>query len=164
MEKDWRRNEKGFFSEIEKEIEQMNELINRMMQSMGKEPQVYGFSMQVGPDGVPHFERFGNLIPLGKDSDVREPYTSSFIDEKNRQFNITSEMPGIKKEDIELNATEEEVIIKADSDNRKYYKFLKTPAAVDPESATAKYNNGILEVTLNFKDTKKQDGKSIKIE
>ena len=164
MERDWRRNEKGFFGEFEREIEQMNELINRMMQSMGKEPQVYGFSMQVGPDGVPHFERFGNLIPLGKESDVREPFTTSFMDEKNKQFNITAEMRGIKKEEIELNATEEEVIIKANNDARKYYKFLKTPCPVDPESAAAKYNNGILEVTFSFKDMKKQDGKSIKIE
>ena len=62
MERDWRKTEKGFFNEFEKEIEQMNDLVNRMMQSMGKEPQVYGFSMQVGPDGIPHVERFGNVI------------------------------------------------------------------------------------------------------
>lgn len=164
MERDWRKTEKGFFGEFEKEIEQMNELVNRMMQSMGKEPQVYGFSMQVGPDGIPHVERFGNLVPLGKDSDVREPFTSTLADEKNNEFNITAEMPGINKDEIELNATEKEIIIKADSNARKYYKFLKTPRPVDAESASAKYNNGVLEVTLKFKDMKKPDGKSIKIE
>jgi len=60
----------------------MNDFVNRMMQSMGKEPQIYGFSMQVGPDGIPHVERFGNVIPVGKDRDVREPFASSMIDEK----------------------------------------------------------------------------------
>ena len=164
MERDWRKSEKGFFTEFEKEIEQMNDLVNRMMQSMGKEPQIYGFSMQVGPDGIPHVERFGNVIPVGKDRDVREPFTSSLIDEKNNEFNITAEMPGISKEDIELNATESEVIIKADSNARKYYKFIKTPGPVDPGSAAAKYNNGVLEVTFKFKDMKKTDGRSIKIE
>lgn len=164
MEKDWRKTEKGFFNKFEKEIEQMNDLVNRMMQSMGKEPQVYGFSMQVGPDGIPHVERFGNVIPVGKDKDVREPFTSVLINEKNNEINITAEMPGIAKEDIELNATEKEVIIKADSNGRKYYKFIKTQVPVDPDSAAAKYNNGVLEVTFKFKDEKKPDVKSIKIE
>ncbi|CAG0972583.1 MAG: Hsp20/alpha crystallin family protein [Candidatus Methanoperedens sp.] len=164
MEKDWRKTGKGFFNEFEKEIEQMNDLVNRMMQSMGKEPQVYGFSMQVGPDGIPHVERFGNVMPVGKDRDVREPFTSVLINEKNNELNITAEMPGIAKEDIELNATEKEVIIKADSNGRKYYKFIKTQVPVDPDSAAAKYNNGVLEVTFKFKDEKKPDVKSIKIE
>jgi len=48
MFKDWRRTEKGFFDEFEREFEQMNELMNHIMTSRGKEPQVYGFSVQVG--------------------------------------------------------------------------------------------------------------------
>jgi HSP20 family protein len=164
MFKDWKRTDKGFFNEFEKEMEQINDLMNHMMQSIGKEPQVYGFSMQVGPDGIPHIERFGNVAPLGKDSDVREPFTSSMIDEKNNEFNITAEMPGINKEDIELNATENEVVIKANSAARKYYKLIPATSPIDPESASAKYNNGVLEVTLKFKESKKPQGKNIKIE
>jgi len=164
MFKDWRRTDKGFFNEFEKEMEQINDLMNHMVQSIGKEPQVYGFSMQVGPDGIPHIERFGNVVPVGKDSDVREPFTSSMIDEKNSEFNITAEMPGINKEDIELNATENEVVIKANSAARKYYKFIPATSPIDPESASAKYNNGVLEVTLKLKELKKPQGKNIKIE
>ncbi|MFZ3384381.1 MAG: Hsp20 family protein, partial [Candidatus Methanoperedens sp.] len=62
------------------------------------------------------------------------------------------------------NATEKEVIIKAGTNERKYYKFIKTPVPVDPDSAAAKYNNGVLEVTFKFKDNLKPDVKSIKIE
>jgi HSP20 family protein len=164
MFKDWRRTDKGFFNEFEKEMEQINDLVNHMMQSIGKEPQVYGFSMQVGPDGIPHIERFGNVVPVGKDSDIREPFTSSMIDEKNNEFNITAEMPGINKEDIELNATENEIVIKANSATRKYYRFIPVASPIDPESASAKYNNGILEVTLKLKESKKLQGKNIKIE
>ncbi len=164
MERDRRKTEKGFFSEFEKHIEQMNELVSHMMQSIGKESQIIGFGMQVGPDGIPHVQRFGNMMPVNKDRDVREPFTSSMVDEKNNELNITAEMPGINKEEIELNVTENEVIIKADSNSRKYYKFIEIPGPVDPDSAVAKYNNGVLEITLKFKETKKQDGKSIKIE
>ncbi|MBM2834655.1 MAG: heat shock protein Hsp20 [Candidatus Brocadiaceae bacterium] len=164
MWNDRRKIEKGFFDEMEREFEQMNELMNRMMTSIGKEPQVYGFSIQAGPEGIPHVERFGNVVPVGKDSDVREPFTSSIINEKDNEFNVTAEMPGIGKDDIEINATENEVAIKAESGGRKYYKKLNTPAKIDPDSAKAKYNNGVLEVTLRLKEPPGKKGKKIDIE
>ncbi|KCZ72075.1 molecular chaperone (small heat shock protein) [Candidatus Methanoperedens nitroreducens] len=163
MFRDWRRPARGFFDEFEKEIEEMNESVNRMMRSLGDKPLVYGFSLQVGPDGVPHVEHFGNVRPTGRGEDMREPFTSSMIDEKNNEFRITVEMPGVQKENIEVNATENEVMIKADGE-RKYYKRVKTPIDVDPDSAKAKYNNGILEVTFKFKEPSKQKGKTVKIE
>lgn len=164
MYKDWRKTEKGFFDEFENELEQMNELMNHMMASIGREPQVYGFSIQAGPEGIPHVERFGNVVPVGKDHDVREPFTSSIINEKDNELNITAEMPGIGKEDIEVNATENEVVITAESGGRKYYKMLNTPAQVEPDSAKAKYNNGVLEVTLRLKEAPQTKGKKIDIE
>lgn len=164
MWKDLRKNEKGFFDEMEREFEQMNEFMNRMMTSPGKEPQVYGFSIQAGPEGLPHVERFGNVVSVGKDSDVREPFTSSIINEKDNELNITAEMPGIGKEDIEVNATESDLVIKAEGSGRKYYKRLNIPAPVDPDSAKAKYNNGVLEVTLRLKEQPGKMGKKIDIE
>jgi HSP20 family protein len=164
------RHEKGFFDEFEKEIEEMNQLIDGMMRLTDNEPLVYGFSAQVGPDGVPHVRHFGNVrssdwLNVGEpEQNAREPFISSIIDEKNNELNITAEMPGIQKEDIELNATENEVTIKADGEGRKYYKSINTPCSVDPESAKAKYNNGVLEVTLKFKETHRPRGKTLKIE
>jgi HSP20 family protein len=163
MFRGWKRPERGFFEEFEKELEDMNESINRMMRSIGEEPLVYGFSLQVGPDGVPHVQRFGNVMPVVGGENVREPFTTSMIDEKSNEFKITVEMPGIQKEDIEVNATEDEVAIKAEGE-RKYYKKVRTPAPVDPDSAKAKYNNGVLEVTFGLKEPSKPKGKPIKIE
>jgi HSP20 family protein len=163
MYRGWRRPEKGFFDEFERTMEEMNKSIDSMMRSLGEEPLVYGFSLQVGPDGIPHVQRFGNVIPTVGGEKVREPFTSSMIDEKNNEFNITVEMPGIQKEDIEVNATEDEIVIRTEGE-RKYYKSIKTPEPVDPDSASAKYNNGVLEVTLKLKEPSKQKGKSVKIE
>jgi HSP20 family protein len=73
-------------------------------------------------------------------------------------------MPGIEKTDIEVNATESEVVIKAEGSGRKYYKSIVTPSPVDPDSANAKYNNGVLEVTLRLKESNKPKGKKIDIE
>ncbi len=163
----WRKTDEGFFAEFEKELEEMNRMIESIARTPGSA--VYGMRVQVGPDGVPHVEHFGNIIPAGEELDagtekkVREPFTSSIIDEKNNELHITAEMPGIKKEEIEVSATEDEVLIKAGSGARKYRKSVRTPA-IDPDSASAKYNNGVLEVTLKLKEPSKQKGKSVKIE
>lgn len=151
MFREWR--EKGFFEEFERELERMNQLIERM--TPNSEPMVYGFSMHIGTNGVPHIEQFGNLAPV--DRDVREPFTSTMVDEKKKELRITAQMPGIDKENIEVNAAGDGVVIKGGS---KYYKKVETPA-IDPDSAKAQYNNGILEVTLRLK---KPEGKAVKIE
>jgi HSP20 family protein len=167
MFKEWRKTEKGFFNEFEKELEEMNEIVNTMMRNLDKEPHIFGFSMMVGPDGVPHMEHFSNVNPAAteekKQDAIREPYTSMITDEKSNELKITAEMPGIKKEYIEVNATENEVIIKAEGEGRKYYKSLQIPS-VDPDSSKAKYNNGILEITFELKEAHKSKGKTVKIE
>ncbi len=129
----WRKPEKGFFEEFEREMEEMNRLIESMVRSTGSEPLVYGFSVHVGPDGVPRMEHFGNvrLTPeLNAREDgrnVREPFTSSMIDEKSNELKITAEMPGIKKEDIALISTENEVVIKAEGERQEILQGHKHP-------------------------------------
>lgn len=156
----FRRWNRGFFEEFE---EEMNRLMDTM-HSAENEPLVYGFSMHVGSDGIPHVQHFGNVRPLEPGENARELFTSSIIDEKNNEFIITAEMPGIRKEDIKIKATESEVAIKAESEGRKYYKSISTPCPVVPDSSKAKYNNGVLEVTLKLKEAQKPKGKTIEIE
>lgn len=163
MFRERRRPERGLFNMFEKVFEEMNESMAHMLRTAGNEPLVYGFSFQVGPDGVPHIEHFGNFGPDERE-DVREPFTSFMVDEEKNELKITAEMPGVEKKDINVSATEDEVTIEAESGGRKYFKSLKTPRQVDPDSSTAKYNNGILEVSLKFKEPGKPAGKSIKVE
>lgn len=169
MFRERKNNDMGVFEEIEKEFEEMNKMMNKMMKSTGSPPGVYGFSLQVGPDGVSHLERFGNVRPAvnehgeNAEANVREPFVSSIIDQKKNVLNITAEMPGIEKKEIELKATENEVIINTTGE-RKYYKVFPAPCPVNPDSTKAKYNNGLLEITLKLLDKVKPDGKSIKIE
>jgi len=139
----------------------MNRLAE-MMRSAENEPLVYGFSMHVGSDGIPHVQHFGNVRPLEPGENARELFTSSMVDEKNSEFIITAEMPGIRKEDIEIKATGSGVEIRAESEGRKYRKSVNTPCPVVPDSAKAKYNNGVLEVTLKLEESTK--GKAVKIE
>jgi HSP20 family protein len=164
MFRGWKKIDKRFFDEFEKDLEEINGIIDSMIQNPSH---VYGFSMMVGPDGVSHVEHFGDNNNVttreNKDNAMREPYISSIVDEKKNELYITAEMPGIRKEDIEVNATENEVIIKAQCGSRKYHKNVQTPA-IDPDSSKAKYNNGVLEVMLKLKDIARPDGKKINIE
>ena len=73
-------------------------------------------------------------------------------------------MPGVNKEDIELSASETKLEIKAEGENRKYYEVVDLPDEVDPDSAKARYNNGVLEVVLKKKHPKKESKKKINIE
>ncbi|MBS7656208.1 Hsp20/alpha crystallin family protein, partial [Candidatus Bathyarchaeota archaeon] len=72
-------------------------------------------------------------------------------------------VPGVEKEDINLECAEKSLIISVDTQTRKYYKEVELPAEVDPQSAKASYKNGVLEVTLTKKKVKPK-GQKIKIE
>jgi len=152
------------FRDFEDEFKEIDRMLNRMLEASreSREPLIYGFSMHVGPDGVPQIEHFGNVRPEIPEG-TREPFTSTIVDDKANEVRVTAEMPGVGKSDIELNATDSGLTIKVDKGDRKYYKDVALPAAVNPDSAAAKYNNGVLEVTLKLKE-KKPKGKTVKIE
>jgi HSP20 family protein len=73
-------------------------------------------------------------------------------------------VPGVTKEDITLNATEDRLTISVDTPKRKYYKEVALPEKVDPKTAKASYKNGVLEVTLDKLERKPPTGERIKID
>jgi len=128
-------------------------------------PLVYGYTVTVGPDGRPVVREFGNFKPtptgMVKPSEEREPLVDVIPGDKVVQ--VVAEMPGVEKEDIKLEATEDELIISAESEKRKYRKVVKLPCKVDPKEAKATYKNGVLEVTLNRLEERPR-GERIKVE
>lgn len=159
------------------------------------EPMYYGYSVNIGPDGIPHVKEFGNVRPdskqwvdpkltCGPDSsacdsnsfaDTRvmpavnsqgkeEPYTCCSHDEKKNNLKIHADIPGISKEDIDLELKGNVLILSAKNEYRDYYKEIPLEYDVTPGSIKAEYNNGVLEITLKCKNTKqKKSGKKIKV-
>jgi HSP20 family protein len=123
---------------------------------------VWGFRMTTGPDGRPHIERFGNnpRQMTGKTgfqpSAEREPLVD--VIEDTDVVRVIAEIPGVQKENIELSATENSLLIQANSEdmNRKYYKELDLPCIIIPDSAAAKFKNGVLEVELTKSNVKER--------
>ena len=131
-------------------------------------PIVYGYSMNIGPDGKPHVRQFGNVKPsnIGFSphptlSAEREPLVQ--VDTTDKEVKIIAEMPGVSKEKIKIDAYDKYIEIKSEDPNRKYHKTIEVPEDIDIESGKSRYNNGILEVTFNKKEQIKK-GKNINIE
>ena len=73
------------------------------------------------------------------------------------------ELPGVEKEDIQLNVIEDIVEVKA----KDFFKRVNLPTQkTDPEKATSKYRNGVLEIDVPKLPEKKDEStrKKIKIE
>ena len=78
------------------------------------------------------------------------------------QFTVVVELPGLKKEEIEISLHDDTLTISGERKReesreqeflteRSYGKFqrsLTLPSAVDPESVKASYKNGLLQVVL----------------
>ncbi|MDE1858319.1 MAG: Hsp20/alpha crystallin family protein [Thaumarchaeota archaeon] len=117
-------------------------------------PIVYGYSVTIGPDGKPVVREFGNVRSGGGKSwkgiqDKREPLVD--VVSSGKEVRVIAEMPGVKKEDINVTVDERTMVISVESGDRGYHKELELPAAVDPKGAKSAYNNGILEVTVPLK-------------
>ena len=117
-------------------------------------PIVYGYSVTIGPDGKPVVREFGNVRrvegkPLKAIQDKREPLVDMVSSDK--EVRVIAEMPGVRKEDINVTVNENSLAISVDSEDRGYHKELELPGTVDPKGARSTYNNGILEVTIPLK-------------
>ncbi len=122
--------------------------------SVSKEigPIVYGYSVTVGPDGKPVIREFGN-IKRGPTKEWKEAITDSrepLVDvvEGDKEVRVIAELPGARKQDINLTGEGKTLVISAETSARKYHKELELPVAVELQNAKSTFNNGILEVTL----------------
>jgi len=125
-------------------------------------PFVYGFSYTAEPGREPIFREFGNIKPSYKGIEPsigREPFVD-VMDEKDK-YKIFVELPGVEKQNVKLDVTEDSVEIKTE-DDKKFYKMLYLDSAVDVDNAKASYKNGIM--TLELEKKRKRKGKEVKID
>jgi HSP20 family protein len=157
------------FDEMQKMFDSTNfkEMIEEMLRGGldSNKRFVHGFSINIGPDGKPKIQEFGNRplkTPEGDStiSEEREPLTD--IIEGDDDVAVTVELPGVKKEDIDLDVTNDSLEIKVDTSNRKYHKKLGLPCDVMPKTTKATYKNGVLDVVIKRRE-KKKPGEGYKV-
>ncbi len=145
----------------------LNKFIARFLQEAAKdfsaydqirpqaEPMVYGFNLTMSQNGQPKFEIFGNLDPKNKtqlqqkQKNITHDHLVDII-EKGNQIIVIAEMPGLLKEDLTIKANETDVILETvGAEGKKFRRTILLPKIVDPDTANAQLNNGVLEVTFN---------------
>ena len=167
-----RRHRSGWWFDIFEEMERMDRMMDDMLRkalempktSDGALPFVYGFSMSVDPEGKPVIREFGNVEPSSRGpllKEEREPLVD--VMESDGEVVVVSELPGVEREDIRLEATDRVLKVLVEAAKRRYFKEMELPHLVDPRTARASYKNGVLEVRFS-KSEQKQPTRPIKVE
>jgi HSP20 family protein len=77
---------------------------------------------------------------------VREPFTD--VSSEDGKVKVIAEIPGVEKKDISLECSGTVLTIDVDNGEKRFHKDVGLPSEVDPSTAKAVYNNGLLEVSL----------------
>jgi len=151
--------------EMEKEFMQLKDIEKEVPKELVREqrapdgsvkreigPIVYGYSMTIGPDGKPVVREFGN-VKRGVGGPMREAITETrepMVDvvDSDKEVRVIVELPGVRKEDIELTAENQKLTVSVNTPERKYRKVLDLPNSVVVDGSRSNFNNGILEVVF----------------
>ena len=82
-------------------------------------------------------------------------------EERDTEIGITVDMPGIQKKDIELNVDKHTVNVTSKTEERDYSFNRTFTSELNPDKVTAKFNNGVLDITIQKAEEYK--GKKIAI-
>lgn len=161
----------SLFREIDEEMAAMERQVGRLLRAnwpsggVLSQPIVWGYTVQTGPDGVPRVQQFGNanVGQQALEEGWREPFTTSVVDAENNVVRITAELPGVTKDQVRVEALPHAVRIEAEGSERKYRTEVPCEPELEPGSAEAEYNNGILGVTVRLAKPIKPKGTRVKV-
>src|SRR6056297_1692328 len=88
---------------------------------------------------------FENDAGFGSDTHVD-------VHETDEEVRVIADIPGVEKEDIDLQCDGTVLTIGAASERRTYDDRVTLPSRVDEHTADATYNNGVLEVVFDQAD------------
>jgi len=71
------------------------------------------------------------------------------VHETDEEVRVVADIPGVRKEEIDLRCDGETLTLRAGGETREYEQRVTLPTAVDEHSASATYNNGVLEVSFD---------------
>lgn len=109
-----------------------------------------------------------------------EPTPNVDIFEEGDNIVLKSEMPGMSKEDIEVNLTDDTITLSGEKkkeekvEKKDYYRFERSfgsfkrsfalPSEVQSDKAKASFKNGVLEIKIPKSEEAKKKEKKIEIE
>ena len=143
----------GPFSMMRRFSDEMDRMFDRVFEG-------YGFPAQ---------ERFSPWTA----SEVFSPHVDMF--ERDGKLVISADLPGVKKDDLDVEVTEDAVTIEGERRQERtkeergyyqsersygsFYRSIPLPEGVDPESATAEYKDGVLQIEIPAPERKSRTHK-----
>jgi len=145
----------------------------RFMEEMEREvDQLFAEPFFTWPRLLTRFPRFTPMLPA-----LFTPMVDLY--EKEGYLVVKAELPGMKKEEIEVELEEGDLVIKGEHKAEeevkeeafhrmertygKFYRRIPLPAEVQPEAIKASYIDGILEVRIPAPKMEKPETKKVKI-
>ena len=139
------------------DFRRFEEMMNRMFEELWGRPT----TRRLLPSG----ER-GAVVP----AEYREPFID--VIETDKEVIATAEMPGLEKQDIKINVSEDRLEISAETQREEkkeekgyiyrerrsgsYYRAITLPSPVDSDKSKASYKNGVLEIKMPKTEIKKK--------
>ena len=102
-------------------------------------------------------ERMMNEMMSGVDVNIEASNTASAgfgsdthvdVHEAGEELRVVADLPGVEKDNIDLECDGTTLTISARSDHREYDERVSLPTRVNEHSANATFNNGVLEVAF----------------
>jgi HSP20 family protein len=99
-----------------------------------------------------------------KEAKVAKPTLAPtmYMDHDDKKYYIQVEMPGVKKEDLELEVSDQSFCVRGAREDIELLGCYVLAHAVDTEKAKAKFDNGLLNMEIPIKKILK--GKKVQIE
>jgi len=82
------------------------------------------------------------------------PDSFACLDDKEENLLVTVELPGVKKEDIDLRMREEVIYVRAEREDIEFLGHIHSAEKIDPEKAKASFENGLLDIKVPLKERK----------
>jgi HSP20 family protein len=139
-----------FFEDFERGLEETIRTSVMTGQKAFSKPVVAGMAMGLGPEGKPTIQFFGDNL-VGPDG-YRAPIYEQIVNDSEGSLKLLVELPGVEKEDVQISALEDKASLEAVKGERKYRADISLQKAIDPDSGTASYSNGVLEVVFKLRD------------
>jgi len=158
-------------------------LMRRLMDDMDRLFEDFGFGRELGFGrglAAPLFSDIGRDV-WGDGSNEGATLWSPAVEvfEKGDKLVVRAEIPGVSKDDVSIDVTDDVLTIQGERrqesedrgegfyrSERSYGRFLRTiplPDGTDPEKAEARFNDGVLEVTLPAPKREQKRGRKIAI-
>jgi HSP20 family protein len=128
------------------------------------------------------FEDFGFGVGFGEFGtlgNIRDWSPQVEVFQRDKQFVVRADLPGLAKDDIDVNITDDAIVLKGErrqesEENEEgyyrsersygsFYRSIPLPEGVNPDEANASFRNGVLEITMPAPEQAEKRSKRLEI-